>query len=196
MSEWLARALALTPSLPPVSETIKTSETPPAAGEEAGFGGFGGFEAGGPHRPEAPPAPALDGPPGWREKLAALDPDTAPCPGFRLDAWARVQANGLDFLHRHGAEAERHGWTDVELFGVHPVVGVIRVDHVGALMLAVGGRVESVEAEAIRYAGGLVYRRSAVPAAAVPIWTFGCDARQRPPLSDPSRRPSTARSCP
>jgi hypothetical protein len=40
------------------------------------------------------------------------------------------------------------------LFGVHPVVGVVRVDHAGALMLTVGGRVESVEAEAIRYTSG------------------------------------------
>ena len=85
----------------------------------------------------------------------------------------RVQANGLDFLHRHGAEAERHGWTDVELFGVHPTVGVVRGDHAGALMLTVPGRVASVEAEAIRYAGGLVYRRSLMPAAAVPVWSFG-----------------------
>jgi hypothetical protein len=65
-----------------------------------------------------------------------------------------VQANALDFIERHGAEAHRLGWTDVELCGVHPVVGVIRVDHCGALMLTVAGRVESVEAEAIRYASG------------------------------------------
>jgi hypothetical protein len=56
---------------------------------------------------------------------------------------------------------------------VHPVVGVIRVDHCGALMLTVGGRVESLEAEAIRYAAGLTFRRSPMPGGAVPVWNFG-----------------------
>src|ERR671913_311072 len=86
-------------------------------------------------------------PAAWREALLALSPDHDPCPGFRPDAWARVQGNALDFLDRHGEEAARLGWTDVELFGVHPSRGTIRVDHTGALMLSVGGRVESVEAE-------------------------------------------------
>jgi hypothetical protein len=39
-------------------------------------------------------------------------------------------------------------------------------------MLTVGGWVESVEAEAIRYAGGLVYRRSGASIAAMPVWDF------------------------
>ena len=119
------------------------------------------------------PAPALDGPHTWRTALLVLSPHGDPCPGFRPYGWARFLGNALDFLHRHGAEAARLGWTDVELFGVHPVVGVVRVDHAGALMLSVGSRVESVEAEAIRYSAGLVYRRSGAPAAAVPVWNFG-----------------------
>jgi hypothetical protein len=84
-----------------------------------------------------------------------------------------VPANALDFLDRHGEKVRQRGWTATELFGVHPTLGVIRVDHAGALMLTVAGRVGSVEAEAIRYAGGLVYRRSPVPGAAVPVWSFG-----------------------
>jgi hypothetical protein len=102
-----------------------------------------------------------------------LSPDRDPCPGFRPGAWARVQANALDCLDRHGAAALPLGWTATELCGVHPTVGVIRVDCIGALMLTVPGRVESVEGEAIRYAGWLVYRRSPMPVAAVPVWNFG-----------------------
>ncbi len=123
-----------------------------------------------------PPPPPLDGPSAWRDALLALSPDRDPCPGFRLGAWARVQGNARDFLHRHGKEAESLGWTAVELLGVHPTVGVIRVDHCGALMLPAAGRVESVEAEAIRYAGGFTYRRSSMPVGAVPVWAFGPDS--------------------
>jgi hypothetical protein len=83
-----------------------------------------------------------------------------------------VQANALDFLDRHGEEAERLGWTDVELFGVHPVVGVIRVDCAGALMLTVGGKVESVEAKAIRYVNGLAFRPGVGSSPSVPVWSF------------------------
>jgi hypothetical protein len=119
------------------------------------------------------PTPPLDGPADWRAALLALSPDHDPCPGFRPDTWARVWASAPDFLDRHGEEAERLGWTANELCGVHPVVGVIRVDFCGALMLTVPGRVASVEAKAIRYTGGLVYRRSAMPSAAVPVWAFG-----------------------
>jgi hypothetical protein len=65
---------------------------------------------------------------GWRAALLALSPDHDPCPGFRPYVWARVQANALDFIERHGPEAHRLSWTAPELFGVHPEVGVVRVD--------------------------------------------------------------------
>ena len=77
----------------------------------------------------------------WREALLGLSPDRNPCPGFRPGAWARVQANALDCIERHGAEAHRLGWTAEELFGVHPTLGAIRVGHCGALMLSAAGRV-------------------------------------------------------
>jgi hypothetical protein len=176
-TDWLARALVVTPSLPPVSETIKTSETSECRSAEASFGGFGGFDAGGSHVAGASPELAIDGTGGWREALLALPAGRDPCPGFRPDAWVRVLADAIAFLDRHGGEAHALGWTAEELFGVHPVVGAIRVDHCGALMLSAAGRVASVGAGAIRYAGGLVFRRSPLPAAAVPVWAFiagGC----------------------
>ena len=77
----------------------------------------------------------------WRDALLALTPDRDPCPGFWSNAWARVQANALAFIEQHGAAAHGLGWTAQELFGVHPTLGVIRVDHGGALMLSAAGRV-------------------------------------------------------
>ena len=93
-----------------------------------------------------------DGPSAWHKALAHLSPDHDPCPGFRPNTWARVWANALDFIDRHGAEAHGLGWTAEELFGVHPVVEVIRVDCCGALMLSSTGRALAVEADLIRYA--------------------------------------------
>ena len=69
-----------------------------------------------------------DTPAGLGDALLAHSFARDPCPGFRLDAWARARANALDFIERHGPEAHRLSWTAPELFGVHPEVGVVRVD--------------------------------------------------------------------
>ena len=133
------------------------------------YGGFGTWK---PHPPEASPAQAADGPHAWHDVLLALSPDREPCPGFRPNAWARVHANPLAFIDGHGAEAHRLGWTAEELFGVHPKVGAVRVDCCGALMLSNAGQVVSIEAETIRSANGLTYRRSSLPRAIAPVWCF------------------------
>jgi hypothetical protein len=67
----------------------------------------------------------------------------------------------------------------VELFGVHPALGAIRVDCAGALMLSVAGRVLAVEADLIRYANGLACRRSFGSGASVPVWNFGLGELRR-----------------
>jgi hypothetical protein len=90
-------------------------------------------------------------------------------PRLPANAWARVHANALAFI---GAEAHRLGWTAEELFGVHPKVGAVRVDCCGALMLSNAGQVVSIEAETIRSANGLTYRRSSLPRAIAPVWCF------------------------
>jgi hypothetical protein len=107
-----------------------------------------------------------------RVALLGLSPDHNPFPGFRAHAWVRVWANALHFADRHGAEAHGLGWTAEELFGVHPVVGVIRVDCCGALMLSNAGRILAVETDLIRYANGLTFRRASVASLPVPIWRF------------------------
>jgi hypothetical protein len=55
------------------------------------------------------------------------------------------------FAEGHGTGAVALGRTAGELLGVHPVVGTIRVDCCGALMLSSAGRVTQVEAGLIRY---------------------------------------------
>jgi hypothetical protein len=53
------------------------------------------------------------------------------------------------------------------------VVGTIRVDCCGALMLSSAGRVTQVEAGLIRYANELAFRRAPEPRPSVPVWSFG-----------------------
>jgi len=89
------------------------------------------------------------GPAIWREALLALPAGRDPCPGFQFRGWAHVRANALAFLEDHGERAAALGWTAEELFGVHPVVGVVHIDWGGALMLSNPGRVVQVEANLI-----------------------------------------------
>jgi hypothetical protein len=71
----------------------------------------------------------------WRQGFARLDPRRDPCAGFRTGEWPRIHNVIRTFLAspfvKHAAD---HGWTDRELFGVHPVVGVARPDCCGVLM--------------------------------------------------------------
>jgi hypothetical protein len=77
------------------------------------------------------------------------------------------------FVEGHGTRAVALGRTAGELLGVHPVVGTIRVDCCGALMLSSAGRVTQVEAGLIRYANELAFRRAPEPRPSVPVWSFG-----------------------
>jgi hypothetical protein len=42
--------------------------------------------------------------------------------------WTAVRENCLTFCTEFSAEAQRLGWTALELFAVHPQHGMIRVD--------------------------------------------------------------------
>ena len=84
------------------------------------------------------------------------------CPGFRPQACAAIRARAVPFVEGHATRAVALGWTAEELFGVHPVLGSVRVHCCGALMLSNAGQVASVEPEAIRYANGLISRRASV----------------------------------
>ncbi len=71
-------------------------------------------------------------------------------------------------------EAASRGWTALDLFGVHPVVGAVRVDCCGALMLPSSSFATVITTEAITF-GPLVYRKR-VMREAVLAWDFGRSA--------------------
>jgi hypothetical protein len=80
------------------------------------------------------------------------------------------------------------GWTTPELFGVHPVVGVRRVDCCGALMVSNGNPIVEIKLDLIRYANGLAYRRTPPGGPTVPVWAF--NAKRPPAPSGPPCIPS------
>lgn len=166
MSKWLARALTSCAILPPCDDSDESDETPSYVANVA-------IVARGGDR-ESPPfqvsRPGLTS--GWEQAFASLDRSIAPCPLFR--DWPGTCRVVDDFLSRHADEAARLGWTAPELFGVHRLVGTIRLDCSGALMVSGGRPVTELDATTIRFSGGLAFRRSEIPAGlVVPVWEFG-----------------------
>src|SRR4051812_34556591 len=109
------------------------------------------------------PAPAADHTalmPEWKQGLARLAPTRDPCLGFRAGQWLSVHAAALDVLANTAEAAAVLGWSTVALFGVHPVVGVRRVDCCGALKVSSGSPITEGTPECIRYRNGLAYRRT------------------------------------
>ncbi|MFK5595958.1 hypothetical protein ACFZ8E_02965 [Methylobacterium sp. HMF5984] len=47
--------------------------------------------------------------------------------------WQEMREAAIDFLDRFGEDAIALDWTATNLFGVHPTVGVVRVDYCGRL---------------------------------------------------------------
>lgn len=118
------------------------------------------------------PLPVGDGLALWRAGLARLSPLTPPCPDYREEEWRRVHARAAAFLDDFGAQAEALGWTTPELWGVHPKVGTVRVDHCGALVLVIGGPIVAITSDTIRHRGLTFYRKPHLPRG-VPLWGFG-----------------------
>jgi hypothetical protein len=111
-------------------------------------------------------------PDGWLSRLAGLDAWHQPCPGFRSDVdWTRSRRALLTFLSDRRDKAVALGWTAIDLLGVHPVVGVARVDYCGALLIGVSP-VQLITAETIVYVNGLKFHRGTTPPDAVPIWAW------------------------
>lgn len=109
----------------------------------------------------------------WIDGALALSPDVDPCPGFRSDQWPRVYAYVIDFLTGPLAlDAVAAGWTTLDLFGVHPEVGVANVSAVGACLLVDHDRIRAVSAAAIRFDRSSFYRRP-VQNPSIPVWSFG-----------------------
>lgn len=108
----------------------------------------------------------------WRQGFMALKPSASPCPGLSGPKWQAVHAAALEFLDHYAAEAAGYGWTTLQLFGVHPSLGVLRSDFCGALVLS-GEKVSGVEANRILFQR-THYRRDVpgVPIGGVTLWAF------------------------
>jgi hypothetical protein len=107
----------------------------------------------------------------WRDQLERISERASPCRYLTPAQWAKMRESALDFCDRFGAEAHRHGWTDRQLFGVHPQHGTLRVDYCGALMVA-GDRVHAVDADRIVFERTEARRDKQGRKWAAPIWEF------------------------
>ncbi len=77
----------------------------------------------------------------------------------------------LQFLSEQADRAAELGWTTEELFGVHPVVGAVRVDACGARMISGGKPIIKVERDKLRFDANSYYRVLRRPPS-VPVWEF------------------------
>ncbi|MCC0809108.1 hypothetical protein FPV16_23395 [Methylobacterium sp. W2] len=109
-------------------------------------------------------------PQAWREAFLDMKPSVVPCSGLTPAGWQSVHAACFDFLDKNADEAGRLGWTTLQLFGVHPDLGVIRSDFCGAMVLS-GDLASAVEADFIRFERTRYFRNlPGRPKGAVPIW--------------------------
>ena len=121
----------------------------------------------------ASPAPA-DLPPTvatWRDQLERISERASPCRYLTPAQWATMRESAIDFCDRFGADALALGWTDRQLFGVHPQHGTLRVDYCGPLMVA-GKRAVGVEADRVVFERTADYRTTPDKAWGPPIWEF------------------------
>jgi hypothetical protein len=173
MSKWLSRALASSGSLPrvPLVPIAPKAQSPREIGPATTLvsalkGPIGANDTIGTRGRDRSDGPVAE----WSEAFAQLSPEVEPCPGLRH--WPEVYARTCAFLEQHGEQAAELDWTTLELFGVHPEFGAIRVDCCGALILYAGGAVQEITAGAIRFER-TTYRRSPGAQLGVPIWQFG-----------------------
>ena len=112
-----------------------------------------------------------DTPRAWADALNRLSALTAPCPGFRGDEWTGIHQAAKHFLEHYASRAFALGWTGLDLFGVHRLVGATRVDCCGALMVS-GARAVGVDAGGVRFERGSARRNGSGQAFGVPVWEY------------------------
>jgi hypothetical protein len=162
--------LRVEPAVPPLDvggwQFNREPTAPEASSDAIGARGFSE------ERVTKPPLPT-DPVKRWRQCFARLDPARDPCAGFRTGGWPRVHNVISTFLASPFAkQAADAGWTDRELFDVHPEVGVARPNACGALMTnAYGSPVTQVTPQLIRFANGLAaYKARLSIGNSVAVW--------------------------
>lgn len=108
-----------------------------------------------------PPAPTE-----WVEGMARLA-EAEPPAGVLPSLWRARMKAGLAFAKDWGGVAYGCGWSDAELFAMHPKAPLIRFDAMGAALLSCGAAVVAVTDTAITLRGeaGAIRRavRCAIP---------------------------------
>ena len=109
----------------------------------------------------------------WRKGFLDLRLGVSPCSGLTGANWTAIHEKGIDFLDRWADEAAALGWTTLDLFGVHPTAGTVRIDFFGALVMSTG-LVSGVTENRMRFTNMRFYRdKPCRPTGAVPLWLFG-----------------------
>ena len=113
----------------------------------------------------------------WRKAFGALRPTSPPCRYVNPTAWANIHEACSDFIEQFGADAVRMGWTAIELFGVHPKHGLLRVDWCGA-MITGGHKAIGIEPNRILFGNVSGYRNVAGAPSGIPIWEFAARSQK------------------
>lgn len=144
-------------------KTVITATTPPRAARNGGSVGFGGSVAGG------------NGTETAAARLARLG--ASPPPGVSPSAWAARLARAEAFERAWGPQARALGWSDAELYAMHPDAPLSRLDAMGAAFVGPGAAVVAVTAEAVVLSvppRGLVQRARKPTLSVPPAWeVFG-----------------------
>jgi hypothetical protein len=112
----------------------------------------------------------------WRNQSERRSEHASPCRYLTPTKWAAMRTSALAFCDHHGAEAYRLGWTALQLFGVHPDYGTLRVAYCGALMVN-GTPARGVEPNRVLFEQTAAYRDLQGQEWGVPVWEFAARAR-------------------
>ena len=107
-----------------------------------------------------------------REALSAMRPTGEPCPGISASEWPVLCDRAFDLLEQHGERAVELGWTVEDLFGVHPKLGIRRVDHADALVVGAGRPIGYFDADRMQRGHLNYYRTKPGRRVGIPIWCF------------------------
>ena len=107
-------------------------------------------------------------------RLLALPDDVDPCPGFLSREWRTIRKNAVAAMRAFGDRALEIGWSELDLLGVHPAVGVHRLDHVGALLIFVSPVIR-IDARYVTYKNRLRRTRCEIPGATISLLEFAAD---------------------